>query len=89
MVCDCVHACESVRCMCSEANWSSVSRMCTRLTAWLQPCDTKHLGLVYLSARTHTTVTNVCVCGDDASVTQLQLSSMLCVCACACLHEQV
>ena len=64
--------------MCNEANWSSVSRMRTRLTAWLQPCDTKHLGLVYLSAHTHDCCT-VCVCGDDASVTQLQLSSMLCV----------
>lgn len=57
MVCDCV------RCMCSEANWSRVSRMRTRLTARLQ-----HSVLVHMNACTCVTVAPrfvkawVCIC---------------------------
>lgn len=69
-------ACDCVRCMCSGANWSRVSRMRTRLTAWLQ-----HSVLVHM---------NVCTCMTVTPhfMTQLQLSSM-CVCICVCVYMYV
>lgn len=77
IVCDCVHVCV----MCSEANWSRVSRMHTRLMAWLQPCDTKYLVLVCLSARTQATVT-LCACVEMMH----QWLSFSCQVCCVCVH---
>lgn len=70
----CAPACMGVKvcCMFNEANWSRVSRMHTRLMAWLQPCDTKQSALVCLCVCAGT----MSMCGNDASVTQLLLSNM-------------
>lgn len=75
----CAPACMGVNvcCMFNEANWSRVSRMHTRLMAWLQPCDTKQSALVCLCVCAGT----MSMCGNDASVTQLLLSNM-CVWLC-------
>lgn len=77
----CAPACMGVNvcCMFNEANWSRVSRMHTRLMAWLQPCDTKQSALVCLCVCARA----LCPCVEMMHQ-WLNFCCQTCACDCVC-----